>query len=691
MPAVRTSSNRTRLTAALVAAAIGTATFAAAGTGSMAGAAAPVGSRGVPPQVLEERMHGEAAIRALGARLPEVAKANGITANQLTHRLRQDDQLWVGESGTLLFVDEGLTQPGEDDHAHEAEHTEDVAHAEETTATSPSWSTHDPADAFALHSRPGASRVIYLDFDGHDTPGGGWSGTPGAPYDTEGGAGTFTDAERRVIIDVWRHVAEDYAPFAIDVTTADPGIDAIRRSSSSDAVYGTRVVVTPTKTDCSSCGGIAYVGTYDHTSNHDYYQPAWVYIAGTNAKNIAEAASHEAGHNLGLRHDGVIDGPGYYDGHGDWAPIMGVGYYEPITQWSRGEYAGASNTEDDVVVVSQNGGLLAGDDHGGTTSTATPLAPTVDVLGEIGAGGDVDAFSFTTSGGLLSLKATPVSVGPNLDIGLRLLGESGSLVTSVDTAGLTAGLEATLAAGTYTLVVDGVGVGDPATTGYSDYASVGRYHLSGLLPSGETVENRAPTASLTASTTSGTAPLPVAFDGSGSSDPDGDPLTHSWSFGDGTAGTGASVSHTYDAAGIYTATLTVSDGALMSSASTTITVSEPATVVTAPAAPSLTATQASGSVTLDWNDVASVTTYDVYRETRHKNGSYRSRTLLKTLDASTSTWVDEPGSGTFRYQVVARNSAGSTGSNLVVVSVGSTSTKTTGKGSATKSATLRTA
>jgi PKD repeat protein len=52
----------------------------------------------------------------------------------------------------------------------------------------------------------------------------------------------------------------------------------------------------------------------------------------------------------------------------------------------------------------------------------------------------------------------------------------------------------------------------------------------------------------------------VAFSGSGSSDPDGDSLTYAWSFGDGAQGTGATVSHTYSAAGSYTATLVVDDG-----------------------------------------------------------------------------------------------------------------------------------
>ena len=81
-----------------------------------------------------------------------------------------------------------------------------------------------------------------------------------------------------------------------------------------------------------------------------------------------------------------------------------------------------------------------------------------------------------------------------------------------------------------------------------------------LVSNGGVPANRPPTAVISASPTSGPAPLTVQFDGSGSFDPDGDALSVGWSFGDGSQGSGARVSHTYSANGSFTATLTVSDG-----------------------------------------------------------------------------------------------------------------------------------
>lgn len=66
----------------------------------------------------------------------------------------------------------------------------------------------------------------------------------------------------------------------------------------------------------------------------------------------------------------------------------------------------------------------------------------------------------------------------------------------------------------------------------------------------------------------------ISFDGTHSSDPDGDPLQYLWSFGDRSSGTGAATGHVYSAPGVYTVGLTVNDGGLTSSAATTATVTE---------------------------------------------------------------------------------------------------------------------
>ena len=60
--------------------------------------------------------------------------------------------------------------------------------------------------------------------------------------------------------------------------------------------------------------------------------------------------------------------------------------------------------------------------------------------------------------------------------------------------------------------------------------------------------------------TGGHGSLAVTFNGTGSSDYDGDALTYVWNFGDNTTGNGVAISHTYNAAGTYNATLTVYDG-----------------------------------------------------------------------------------------------------------------------------------
>jgi glucose/arabinose dehydrogenase/PKD repeat protein len=75
--------------------------------------------------------------------------------------------------------------------------------------------------------------------------------------------------------------------------------------------------------------------------------------------------------------------------------------------------------------------------------------------------------------------------------------------------------------------------------------------------------NRAPVAVAQADVTSGPLPLTVQFDGTASTDPDGDTLTFAWDFeGDGVVdSTDPAPSHTYESAGTRYAELSVDDGA----------------------------------------------------------------------------------------------------------------------------------
>ena len=93
--------------------------------------------------------------------------------------------------------------------------------------------------------------------------------------------------------------------------------------------------------------------------------------------------------------------------------------------------------------------------------------------------------------------------------------------------------------------------------------------------SGQTTPTNNPPVANTDGPYTGTVGTPVSFDGSGSSDPDSDPLTYAWNFGDGETGTGISLNHTYAATGEYTVTLVVNDGTVDSvPATTTATISQ---------------------------------------------------------------------------------------------------------------------
>ena len=452
----------------------------------LAGAQSVLGQHSLPPGFpsnvrLGGVVHGENAIIALGNRLPEVAAFYRKTPDKLRALFRADRSLKADPQGQLFFVCEfqigtNAPQPG--------------ATIENITPTDNSpFSTNE---TFLLHSRLGASRVIYLDLDGHKDTTGKW-GTNAAspPFDLDGNTNSFNNTERDRIVFIWQRVAEDYSMYDIDVTTEDPGIEALRKTSTSDQVYGVRVVIGGSYSDWygSASGGVAYVGSFDDSKD----VPCWVFAQslGGSEKSIVEAASHEAGHTLGLIHDGTITGSSYYRGQGNWAPIMGVGYYEPIVQWSKGEYADANNIEDDLAVMLNYGAVYRPDDHGNSIASATVLA-TGSASGVIERNTDLDFFRFTAAGGSVTISVLRAPRDSDLHIQVILYNSAGTaILTNTPADSSSSGTQSavstlSLSGGDYYLSVAGVGTGDPLTTGYSDYASLGQYTVtvSGTVSSG---------------------------------------------------------------------------------------------------------------------------------------------------------------------------------------------------------------
>lgn len=343
-----------------------------------------------------------------------------------------------------------------------------------------------PADAFTLHSKPGADLTIHLDFDGHVTTDTPWnqgraSSFTSEPY-TRDGDPSFSVIEREYIGRIWEMVAEDFAPFDVDVTTAPTSNARLIRSDAADPEYGARVVISPSNEWYGNSGGVAYVNSF---SWYDSLTPAFVFSGALGNgywKYVAEAVSHEAGHTLGLYHDGN-DVQSYYAGHGNsstgqgWAPIMGVGYYWPTTQWSKGEYANASQSQDDIGILSTRLGWASDADP--SLTNLSPLGDGDTAIGLVERSGQSIDVPINIAAGATSVVITPTVAHGNLYARAQLRKGSTVLATANPStlSDWTLNIDRTLAAGTYTVRVTSIKSGT-ASTGFTTYGSIGEFKIA---------------------------------------------------------------------------------------------------------------------------------------------------------------------------------------------------------------------
>lgn len=315
-----------------------------------------------------------------------------------------------------------------------------------------------------LNSYPAARATMYLDFDGQYVSGTSWNWNGDINAQP---SGLSTDA----ITEIFNRVAEDYRIFNINITTDSNVYNA------APVHQRMRIIITPTyQWYGASAGGISFVGSFTWGDG----TPSWVFssLLGNVPKKVAESASHEGGHTLGLQHQSSYTAtctkteynPGIGTGETSWAPIMGVGYYRNLTTWHYGTSTmGCNNYQDDISVIagSANNFGLRPDDVGNTHLTAATVNFSntgFATSGLINSGTDKDVFKFTLNANtFVQLSAIPDNVGTgnsgaNLDIRLSLLNYKADTIAQYNPLSVvSASADTTLTTGTYYVVVEGVG------------------------------------------------------------------------------------------------------------------------------------------------------------------------------------------------------------------------------------------
>jgi MYXO-CTERM domain-containing protein len=334
----------------------------------------------------------------------------------------------------------------------------------------PAWRAEEPhigaytgADLLTLESRPSASKVLFMDI---------------APV--LDASGTPKDFSKEEMWMAWQSVAAAFSPFEVNVTTKAAVYDATPARDRGKANF-------TSSNDVAFC----YEEVFGTTWDCEIY-------TGPGAEDslgygVGRTTAHEFGHMMGLLDVGTSTSD-YFEGFDEykWYPKMGNYYYgydetNSLFQWSKGEYAGAIDTEDSLATISST---LPYRDDDIPDTRALDITGSSEVSSDTNRGiiertTDTDRFTFEIgpSGGQATLTIDRIEYtgGAMLDVQATLLdGGGATLATGNLTAKRSASISATLAQGTYTLVIEGGAEGTPSR-GFSKYGSLGYYGIDGTI------------------------------------------------------------------------------------------------------------------------------------------------------------------------------------------------------------------
>jgi hypothetical protein len=265
---------------------------------------------------------------------------------------------------------------------------------------------------------------------------------------------------------------------------------------------------------------VAYVGIWGTSQTiNTAHRPSFVYNggggSGDQAQYAATTASHEAGHNFGLGHDGisitgsdVVGGSSYVtsltgsDGT-KWAPTMGAAFGADVAQWSNGDYASSTNQQDDIAILAERLGYISDVQASvpNPTSNRWPALgfdgsnyPANGVIKTAGSAG-AHAYQFVLlapASGTLTAKTQYMSSAERaISLMFRVTVESATGTASCDeTVSTRASPEITctlssLAAGTYTVTIQSLSSSETFHNQplIPEYGSVGSYEVSITTPS----------------------------------------------------------------------------------------------------------------------------------------------------------------------------------------------------------------